>query len=117
MKKLTVIVPVYNVEKYLDECISSLLSQTEAFDEIILINDGSTDQSEKICEKYCLEYSCIRLMSQGNRGQGAARNKGIVNATGDYVIFVDSDDYVSLDMGRKIKEYIHIYEKIGRAHV
>ncbi|MCI9489602.1 MAG: glycosyltransferase family 2 protein [Dorea sp.] len=110
MKKLTVIVPVYNVEKYLDECISSLLSQTEAFDEIILINDGSTDQSEKICEKYCLEYSCIRLMSQGNRGQGAARNKGIVNATGDYVIFVDSDDYVSLDMGRKIKEYIHIYE-------
>lgn len=106
---VTVIVPVYNVELYLEACLKSLINQKIHFDEIILINDGSTDKSREICEQYCLLYPEIILVSQSNCGPGAARNAGLEKATGDYVIFVDSDDYISMDMNRKIKDYLVTY--------
>lgn len=101
--RVTVIVPIYNVEKYLEECISSLICQSEKFDEIILINDGSTDSSEKICEKYVAQYSNIIFINQTNQGLAATRNLGIKKATGDYVIFVDSDDYLHRNACAAIK--------------
>lgn len=103
---VTVIVPVYNVELYLEECLESLTSQRTQFDEIIIINDGSTDRSKEICERYCGQHSGMMLINQSNCGQGAARNRGLEKATGDYVIFVDSDDYITLDMSGKIRDYL-----------
>lgn len=96
------IVPVYNVEPYLRECIDSLINQTISFHKIILINDGSTDRSGKICEEYCDRYDFIKLINQDNRGLGAARNVGIRNSQADYVVFVDSDDFVSDRMVERI---------------
>lgn len=109
--KLSVIVPVYNVEAYLDTCITSLITQTEAFDEILLINDGSADRSEEICKAYASRYSNITLISQNNRGLAAARNTGLKNVTGDYVLFIDSDDYVRSRTCEVIKKALHT-EKI-----
>lgn len=102
--KTTAIVPVYNVETYLEECLDSLVSQTECFDEIILINDGSTDGSRNICEKYCRHYPVMRLVNQENKGLAAARNVGMELASGDYIVFVDSDDYVSKNLNCRIKD-------------
>lgn len=109
MAKLTLIVPIYNVEKYLEECIASISSQTNNFDEIILVNDGSTDSGPEICKKYCRQYPETIFISQSNRGLAAARNAGLKKATGDYVIFVDSDDYISQSMCQNIKEYLNVY--------
>lgn len=104
MNQISVIVPIYNMELYLEECLESIVNQTEDFYEIILVNDGSTDKSKEICDNYCKKYSNIKLISQENRGLGAARNIGMSKATGNYIIFVDSDDYVSMDMNQKINE-------------
>ena len=106
MKTVTVIVPIYNAELYLEECLDSLVNQSFPFDEIILIDDGSTDQSREICARYFQEYFYIKLITQKNKGQGIARNVGIDNVIGEYLIFVDSDDYVTLDMCQRIKEGI-----------
>ena len=93
--KLSIIVPVYNVEKYLNRCIDSLLAQNLPSYEILLINDGSTDRSYEIMQTYQAKYpDRIRLFSQPNSGQGAARNLGVQAALGEYITFVDSDDYV-----------------------
>lgn len=105
--KLSVIVPVYNVEDYLDTCITSLITQTEAFDEILLINDGSTDGSQEICKSYADQYPNIILISQSNCGQAAARNAGLKRASGDYVLFVDSDDYIRKEACEVIKKALH----------
>jgi len=96
MKRLSIIVPVYNVEKYLGKCLDSLLNQDIPTDEyeIIIINDGSTDGSITIVESYINLYSNIKLISQENKGTGAARNTGIQEAEGKSLIFVDSDDYL-----------------------
>lgn len=102
--KLTAIIPVYNVEKYLNECLSSVIVQTEPFDEIILINDGSTDYSPKICREYADRYSNILYINQDNRGLGAARNRGLEKATGDYIIFIDSDDYIKKETCAVLKK-------------
>lgn len=93
MVKVSVIIPVYNVEKYLHECLDSVVNQTLKDIEIILIDDGSTDDSLKICEEYKNEYSNIVLFKQKNSGSGKARNLGIESAKGEFVIFLDSDDY------------------------
>lgn len=98
MYKVTVVVPVYNVEKYLIRCIESLINQTLKEIEIILVNDGSKDKSGKICEKYALKYKNIKVIHQLNKGLSGARNTGIKIAQGEYVGFVDSDDYVEKDM-------------------
>jgi len=90
---ISVIVPVYNTEKYLPRCIESLLFQSLAGTEIILIDDGSTDTSGKICDEYAKKDSRIQVIHKKNEGQGLARNDGIKLAKGKYICFLDSDDY------------------------
>ena len=92
---ITIVVPIYNVEKYLKQCLESLISQTYKNIEIILINDGSTDGSKKICEEFAKKDTRIIVINQKNSGLSAARNTGINNANGKYITFVDADDYVS----------------------
>lgn len=91
-KLVSVIVPVYNVEKYLKECLQSLLNQTYYNLEIILVNDGSTDSSSSICDEYANKDSRIIVIHKENGGLSSARNAGLNKSTGDYVFFLDSDD-------------------------
>ncbi len=91
---ISVVVPVYNVEAYLKECLDSLMSQTFKNFELLLVDDGSTDESGKICDSYAETDSRIRVIHRENGGLSAARNTGIENAKGEYITFVDSDDYV-----------------------
>ena len=94
---VSVIVPVYNAEKYLDTCLNSLINQTLSNIEIICVNDGSTDHSADILKKYASEDPRITVLSHENRGQGRSRNAGLAVARGKYVMFIDSDDYFELD--------------------
>lgn len=98
MRKLSVIVPVYNVEPYLRRCVDSLLKQTYDDLEIILIDDGSTDASSDICKEYAAQYGNICFVRQENAGVSAARNRGMSLAMGAYVTFVDGDDWVEPTM-------------------
>lgn len=91
----SVIIPIYNAEKTLRRCLNSLASQSESMAELILVNDGSTDNSDEICKEYCELYSNIKYIVQKNRGVSSARNAGIEQASGDFITFVDSDDYVA----------------------
>lgn len=100
--KISIIVPIYNTELFLDKCIKSLITQSHNNLEIILINDGSTDQSLSICKKYANKDNRIILIDKKNGGVSSARNKGLEIATGDYIGFVDSDDYISSDMYEKL---------------
>lgn len=95
--KVSVIIPVYNVEKYLKKCVDSVLAQDYSKYEILLIDDGSTDSSGKICDEYAERYQKIKVIHQKNKGLGGARNTGIDNAIGKYLIFVDSDDYLEVN--------------------
>lgn len=95
--KVSVIIPVYNVEKYLESCLESIKSQTFTDYELILINDGSTDESVAIMRRYAKTDARIRIISQSNRGVSAARNLGLSVAEGEYVLFVDSDDTILPD--------------------
>lgn len=91
---ISVIVPIYNVENYLKECLESLVNQNFNNYEVILVNDGSTDNSKIIAEEYAENYNHVKLINTSNNGLSAARNVGINNSTGKYLVFVDSDDYV-----------------------
>ncbi len=91
---ISVIIPVYNVEKYLRECVDSVLGQTYTKYEIILVDDGSTDASGKICDEYAEKYDCISVIHKENSGPSPTRNKGIACARGEYIYFLDSDDYI-----------------------
>lgn len=102
MPKVSVIIPVYNVEEYLPKCLDSLTNQTLEDIEIILVNDGSPDNSEKIIKKYQKKDKRIVYIKKENGGQGSARNLGLTNAKGEYISFVDSDDYIELDMMEKM---------------
>lgn len=96
--ELSIIVPVYNVESYIEKCINSIISQVNMkknFIELILINDGSTDNSGLICDNYCKLYSFIKVYHRHNEGLSVARNYGLKKANGTYVWFVDSDDYIN----------------------
>jgi len=104
---ITVIVPVYNVEKYLQRCIDSLLNQTYPNIEIILVNDGSTDRSWEICQDYASSYSSVRALKKTNGGLSSARNFGLNSARGEYIGFIDSDDWVAPDM------YEYLYRLIA----
>ena len=97
-KLLSVIIPVYNTEQYLLKCISSVLDQTYQHMEIFLIDDGSTDNSGRICDEYAQKDSRIYVIHKENGGQGAARNCALDRIRGDYIAFVDSDDYLEKDM-------------------
>ncbi|MGE8593297.1 glycosyltransferase family 2 protein [Bifidobacterium hominis] len=96
-QKVSIIVPVYNVERYLKRCIDSLIKQSYPNIEIILVDDGSTDNSFSFCKEYALKDSRIRVFHKENEGLGLTRNYGIERALGEYVTFVDSDDYLTLD--------------------
>lgn len=100
--KVSVIVPVYNVEKYIDKCLDSLVNQTLKDIEIIVVNDGSPDNSQSIIDKYAKKYSTIHSYIKKNGGVSDARNFGIKEAKGDYIAFVDGDDFVSIDMYEKM---------------
>jgi len=93
-KKVSIIVPIYNVEDYLEECLSSIINQTFEYIEIILINDGSTDRSFEIMKDFAKKDNRIKIISQQNKGVSEARNVGIRIASGQYILFVDSDDII-----------------------
>ena len=102
MPKVSVIVPVYNAEKYLQECVDSILGQTLADLELILVDDGSTDTSPALCDRYAEQDARVKVIHKPNGRAASARNAGIRAASGDYVAFVDSDDWVSAEMYEKM---------------
>ena len=97
MKKLSIIIPAYNAERFIDKQLSELVYQTDGIQnycEIIVVNDGSKDNTAEIAESYAKNYNFIRLISQENKGECGARNTGIKNAIGEYVYFLDADDFL-----------------------
>lgn len=100
--RLSIIVPVYNVEKYLDKCLSSILSQTFTDFELVLVDDGSTDGSGEICDRYAESDNRIHVIHKKNGGLSSARNQGIITARGEYIGFCDSDDWVEPDMYKEL---------------
>lgn len=107
-KKVSIIIPIYNVERYLRQCLDSITKQSYKNLEIILINDGSTDLSGEICEEYAQKDKRIHIIHQKNAGAANAKNAGLDYATGEYIAFVDSDDFVDLDW---INEMIYTMEQ------
>ena len=111
---ISVIVPVYNVEKYLEECLDSIQNQTYSNIEVILVNDGSTDKSKDICERYCKEDMRFKLINQANQGQSVARNNGVAASAGEFIAFVDSDDIIKMnyleELMRHMSEDVDIVE-------
>lgn len=97
---ITIVVPIYNVERYLRRCVDSLISQSYENLEILLINDGSPDHSLDICKEYQTKDARVRVISQENKGLAYTRNVGVSEAKGEYIMFVDSDDYIHKDMAK-----------------
>ena len=104
--KLSLIVPIYNVAPYLRKCVDSLLAQDISDYEIILVDDGSPDECPQICNQYAEQYSNIKVIHQANAGLSAARNTGIAATTGDYIMFVDSDDYLQANVLGTLMEQV-----------
>ena len=111
MSRVSVIVPVYNGERYLEKCIASILGQTHADLELILIDDGSRDNSGKICDSWSEKDARIQVIHQENQGVSAARNAGLEIATGDYIGFVDADDEIAPET------YEAILQQIGDCNI
>lgn len=109
MNKISIIVPVYNVEQYLDRCLESIVNQSYRNLEIIMINDGSTDSSAAMCEKWKERDKRIQVVHQENKGLGFARNEGIKRASGDYITFCDSDDWYSTLAFEKLNGIVEKY--------
>lgn len=107
---ISVVIPMYNAEKYVEKCLNSLLKQTYKDLEIIIVNDGSKDNSQTICERFAEQDKRITLINTENRGAGSARNTGIEVAKGEYISFIDSDDYVCPDYYERL---LHMLEKAG----
>lgn len=103
---ISVIIPVYNVENYLEECLKSVQNQTYTNIEVLLVDDGSTDNSKQICERYCQEDSRFYLISQTNQGQSVARNTGVVASTGEFIAFIDSDDIILPNYLETLMQYM-----------
>lgn len=112
--KLSIIIPVFNVEQYIRRCLDSIIPQIDNSDEIIVINDGSTDSSGTICDHYA-KTNNVHVIHKSNGGLSDARNNGIDYASGDYLIFIDSDDYVSADYIYQIKSVLsqHKYDIVN----
>lgn len=108
--RFSVIVPVYNVEKYIRQCLDSLVHQTFRNYEMIVIDDGSTDSSGRICDAYGERYASVHVIHQKNQGLSGARNRGLSEAKGEWLIFVDSDDWVNTDMLERMDAYISFYQ-------
>ncbi len=100
-KKISIIIPIYNVEKYIDECVQSVLEQTYRNLEVILVDDASPDRCPKLCDQYAKEDQRITVVHQKNMGLSGARNTGLQYATGEYILFLDSDDYLDKDFCEK----------------
>ena len=94
---VSIVLPIYNVAPYLDRCMQSVVNQSYKNLEIIMVDDGSTDACSELCEKWNKHDNRVKVIHKSNAGLGEARNTGIENATGDYVCFFDSDDYLRLD--------------------
>ena len=103
---ISVIVPVYKVEEYLSECIESILAQTYEDFELILVDDGSPDKCPRICDEYAVKDTRIRVIHQDNGGLSVARNTGISEAKGEWLVFVDSDDFVDKKMYKKLHLFL-----------
>ena len=103
---ISVIVPVYNVEEYLEECLESIKQQTFTDIEVILVNDGSTDGSMEICERFCQKDSRFKLINQENQGQSVARNRGVKESVGKFIMFVDSDDVINKNLLEVLLPYM-----------
>jgi len=102
----SIIVPVYNVEKYIKKCLDSIVNQDFHDYEVIVVDDGSTDGGSIICDNYAINYPCIKVIHQQNGGLSRARNVGIENAAGDYIMFVDSDDWIAEGTLKKFGEIV-----------
>ena len=117
---ISVIVPVYNVEKYLEECLDSIQNQTYSDIDVILVNDGTLDNSKDICEKYCKEDNRFKLINQANQGQIVARNHVVAASIGEFIVFVDSDDIIRQDylevLIRYMSEEVDIVESQFTVH-
>ena len=103
---ISVIVPVYNVEEYLEECLESIRHQTFTDIEVILVNDGSIDGSRQICERYCEKDNRFKLINQENQGQSVARNRGVKESVGQFIMFVDSDDVINTNVLEVLLPYM-----------
>lgn len=106
---ITVIVPVYNSEKYLRQCVDSILNQTYTHLEVILVDDGSPDRCGELCDQYAAKESRVKVVHKQNGGVSSARNAGLDIATGEYIAFVDSDDYLDSSLYEKAISVIHTY--------
>lgn len=111
-KKFSIIVRIYNAEKYLDQCIKSVILQTYSNWELVLVNDGSTDSSLQICEKYAQSDSRIKIITQKNQGGVAAQLTGFANVTGDYICSLDSDDWYENNLIEKCNKYFESNSEI-----
>ena len=107
---VSVIVPVYQVEAYLDRCMVSLLAQSYSNYEILLVDDGSKDRSRLICDDYAKKETRVKVIHQENQGLGPARNRGVFESSGDYIVFVDSDDYVAEDFLEYLVNLVEKYQ-------
>lgn len=121
MKKplISIIIPVYNSQDYIEQCLKSILNQTFTDFEVLLINDGSKDKSGSICDSYIIKDNRIKVYHKKNGGVSSARNLGLENATGEWITFVDSDDYIHLDFLKNFCESINkkndfIFQKVVR---
>lgn len=110
MVKVSIIVPVYNVERYLDRCMSSLLNQTLKDIEIIMVDDESPDNCPQMCDEYARKDERVKVIHKKNGGLGLARNSGLEIATGEYVAFVDSDDFVDINMYQELYSTADSYD-------
>ena len=116
MPKISILVPIYNVEKYLRECLDSILNQTLKDIEIICINDGSTDSSLEILNEYSSKDSRVKIINKANSGYGASMNKGLEAASGEYIGIVESDDFIKTTMFEDLyniaekKDILYLYK-------
>ena len=110
MPEISIIVPVYKVEKYLRHCVDSILAQTFTDFELLLIDDGSPDNSGAICDEYAEKDNRVRVFHKENGGVSSARNLGLDNARGTYIMFCDSDDYVADNWAEKLYEFMNYNE-------
>ena len=109
-QKVSIVIPIYNVEKYLDRCIKSVVNQTYSNLEIILVDDGSTDSSGSLCDLWAKNDKRIYVIHKQNAGLGMARNSGLELSTGEYIFFLDSDDYVDVTLVEKCLKKANEYD-------
>ncbi|XVG94919.1 glycosyltransferase family 2 protein [Eubacteriales bacterium KG125] len=118
LNKLSVIIPVYNIEKYIERCVESVVAQDYTNIEIILVDDGSKDKSSNICDELSKKYDCVRVIHKSNGGLSDARNVGINEASGEYIVFIDGDDFIEQNMLSALMKFCNTnqYDVVGCHH-